>query len=113
MAEVNADRCSAWHRNGSDGWTLGDWGNAMAGEAGEVCNAIKKLRRIEVEIVSVNDADRQIDTKEQAKAKIGEEIADTILYLDLIASRLGINVPDEIVKKFNSVSEKYGFEHRL
>ncbi len=92
---------------------MGDWGNAMAGEAGEVCNAIKKLRRIETGLRNINAKGRRLYTRDKAVAKIGEELADTFLYLDLIASRLGIDLGDEVVKKFNKTSDQYGFEIKL
>lgn len=114
LREVNVARCNRWHPpTGLESWSVSDWAVAMAGEAGEVCNAVKKLRRAEDMITSLNDAGRQIDSKAQAVAVIGEELADTFLYLDLLAARLGIDLEAEIVAKFNSVSAKYDFPERL
>lgn len=94
-------------------WTISDWACAMAGEAGEIYNAVKKLNRLRDNLPSKNEPERQIDSYEEAVSKIGEEIADTVLYLNLLSIRLGINLENEIKKKFNSVSEKYGFPERL
>ena len=116
FAEVtreNIARCNRWHKNGITDWSPERWAVAMQGEAGEVCNALKKLFRIEDEIANINDPDRQISTREGAIAKIGEEIADTFLYLNLLACRLGISLEAEVIAKFNSTSEKYGFPERL
>lgn len=107
LREANLSRCSRWHPLNS--WTPADWGVAMAGEAGEVCNAIKKMRRMTDGIVGNNDPANTAD----AVAAIGDEIADTLIYLDLLAARLDINLTDVVVAKFNKVSERNGFPERL
>jgi len=109
LREINAQRCLRWHPGGIDEWSVSDWGVAMAGEAGEVCDAIKKLRRIETGAKNLSD----IKTTEQALEAIGIELADTVLYCDLLAQRLRIKLSVYIQRKFNSVSEKYGFPERL
>lgn len=113
VTAINVARCDRWHHGGLTDWSVADWAVAMAGEAGEVCNAVKKLRRVKDEIASISDPDRQLSTKQEAVAKIGEELADTFLYLNLLAVRLGIHLPTEIVRKFNATSERYGFPERL
>jgi NTP pyrophosphatase (non-canonical NTP hydrolase) len=113
VTAVNLARCNRWHPGGIEDWTPERWAVAMAGEAGEVCNALKKLFRIEDEIANISDPDRQLSTRSEAVAKIGEEIADTFLYLNLLACRLAIDLPTEIRAKFNSTSEKYGFPERI
>lgn len=114
LTKVNYKRCRRWHKSEDlSDWTISDWACAMAGEAGEVCNAVKKLNRLRDNLPSKNEPGRQIDSYEEAVSKIGEEIADTVLYLNLLSIRLGINLEKEVKKKFNSVSEKYGFPERL
>lgn len=113
VTQANVARCDRWHRGGLADWSVADWAVAMAGEAGEVCNAVKKLRRVEDEIANISDADRQLSTRAEAVKKIGEEIADTFLYLNLLAVRLGIDLPTEVIAKFNATSERYGFPERL
>lgn len=113
MRTTNLARCERWHKFGIAEWSVADWAVAMAGEAGEVCNAVKKLRRVEGDIANISEPGRQISTQAEAVAKIGEEIADTILYLDLLAARLNIDIPREVRAKFNKVSEVYGFPERL
>lgn len=110
---VSRDRCRRWHPGGMDEWSVSDWAVAMLGEAGEACNAIKKLRRIETGALNINDPGRQLTERNTAIAAIGEELADTMIYLDLLAQRLGINLADEVVKKFNATSARYGFPERL
>jgi NTP pyrophosphatase (non-canonical NTP hydrolase) len=113
VTRQNVARCDRWHKGGMNDWSVADWAVAMAGEAGEVCNAVKKLRRVEDEIANISDADRQLSTRDAAIKKIGEEIADTFLYLNLLAVRLGLHLPSEVVQKFNATSERYGFPERL
>lgn len=109
ISAINLARCNRWHPGGLDEWSVSDWAVAMAGEAGEVCNAVKKLRRVEDSLAQVTGP----STREQAIREIGDELADTYLYLDLLAHRLGIDLPEAITRKFNAVSVKVGFPERL
>ncbi len=102
---VSSSRCEKWH--GDKPWSLSDWGVAMAGEAGETCNVIKKLNRIRDGIVG------NIGEEEEFRAQLGEEIADTVIYLDLLANAAGINLESAIINKFNKVSIKNDFSERL
>jgi NTP pyrophosphatase (non-canonical NTP hydrolase) len=81
----------------TEDWSLADWACAAAGEMGELCNKIKKLRRGE-----------DIPTKE-----IADEIADTITYLDLLADKLNISLPEAIRSKFNEVSDRVNSNVKL
>lgn len=114
LAKVNATRVKRWHPYGITSWSITDWACAAAGEMGEVCNAVKKLRRVENEIANrSDDPSRLIANKPQAILAIGEEIADTIIYLDLLAQRLGIDIASFVIEKFNRTSEQYGFPEKL
>lgn len=42
-----------------------------------------------------------------------DELADVIIYADLIAARLGIDLGDAVRRKFNEVSELREAEERL
>src|SRR5690349_3041507 len=55
-------------------WTPAEWAVAMAGESGEVCNAVKKLRRLEDGTNTAKDP----QTEAEAVQAIADEIADTI-----------------------------------
>lgn len=113
FSALNLTRCGRWHPEGIAVWSVADWAVAMAGEAGEVCNAVKKLRRIEDEVANISDADRQLSTRAEAYDKIGAEIADTVIYCDLLAQRMGLSLSDLVRKKFNATSERYSFPERL
>ena len=93
-----------------EGWTGADWSNAMMGEAGEAANVVKKLRRIETEIVGVDVSD---EAREDLVNQLGWELADTIAYVDLLAAYYRIDLARAVRTKFNFVSEREGFEERL
>ena len=107
LRHKNAERCKLWHPGGVNDWSLSDWGVAMAGEAGEALNVIKKLNRERDGLVG--------NTQKQAEleAALGEELADVAIYLDLLAQRAGVNLAQAIIDKFNKVSVKNGFPTRL
>jgi NTP pyrophosphatase (non-canonical NTP hydrolase) len=93
----------------TDDWTLGDWGNALAGEVGELCNVVKKLRRHEA------GASLAYNTPEATElyAKFEEEVADVLLYLDLLCWKVGVS-PNQLLRglrdKFNLVSRAQGWD---
>ena len=108
VSRINLERALVWHPGGLEEWSIADWSNAMAGEAGEVCNAVKKLRRIETGARQANGL-----TREEAIKAIAQEIGDTYLYLNLLAMRLDINIEDAIRDTFNRVSDREGFSQRI
>lgn len=90
----------------------------MAGEVGECCNEIKKLRRI---AATPEDAATPKDNKgyrdqlsySEHVENVGKELADIIIYADLLAARLGISLEAVIVQKFNEVSARVNSNIRL
>lgn len=109
IREMNKERSKDWHRD-SKPWTVADWSNAAAGEMGEVCNKVKKLRRIETGMTVQRSQSADPDV---IRGQIGEEVADTFLYLDLLCAHLGIDMELAILHKFNRVSVEQGFPQRL
>ena len=98
---ANVKRCEQVFHKLHD-WTPAEWAVAMAGECGEACNAVKKLRRVADGTNTAKDP----QTHEEAVAAIAAELADTIIYADLLAARLGIDLGDAVVAKFNVVSDR-------
>jgi NTP pyrophosphatase (non-canonical NTP hydrolase) len=86
----NVERCNAAF-GPHDDWSLTDWALAFIGEAGEICNEVKKLRR----------QDGTGSTE-----RLATEIADAFTYLDLLAARANIDIWPAVVAKFNEVSTK-------
>lgn len=100
LRKANVDRCNdAYHP--IEDWTPTDWACAAAGEMGEACNLIKKARRKDYVI-----SDRE-------RTEIGFEIADTVVYLDLLAARMGIDLGAAVRSKFNVVSNRFGCKIKL
>lgn len=104
---ISFARALRWHPEGIDSWSLSDWGVALAGECGELCNVIKKMNRVRDSLNQRAVDPGQLDT--QLKMEIG----DVYLYLDLLARRAGMNLEDCIRDTFNRVSEREGFPERL
>jgi NTP pyrophosphatase (non-canonical NTP hydrolase) len=74
-------------------WGLSQWSNACLGELGEAANVIKKIER----------GDFTLDT---AREDLGKELADVMIYLDLLAHAAGISLDTATINKFNEVSER-------
>ena len=76
--------------DGSD-WSDSDWLQAVIGELGEYANLKKKVLRGDLDF-------------EQAYPMLADELADVVIYLDILAFRLGIDLGEQIISKFNRVS---------
>lgn len=83
-------------------WSLAEWSNALAGEAGEVCNLTKKMARDD------GTRNRKKDLEE-----LGKEIADVVCYASLLASACGFDLEDITIQKFNEVSKRKDSKIRL
>ena len=108
VSKQNLERCKAWHPNGLKDWSETDWACAMAGEAGELCNVIKKLRRLQGETERVGRG-----TRNELLAQAATEIGDTYIYLDLLCQRLSLDMWTCISDSFNRVSERENLPQRL
>lgn len=110
VSEANRIRAARWHPGfpDDDTWSIADWCLAMVGEAGEAANVVKKLLRVNQGIVGKLDP-----SFPDLMKQLGEELADTFLYLDLLATKAGIDLPSVIVDKFNAVSVRQGFPDRI
>lgn len=90
LRKANVERCETSFKHSINDWSFTDWATATAGELGELCNLIKKIRR-----------GQEINHKD-----VADEIADTAIYLDLLAAAMGVNLGESVRDKFNEVSEK-------
>ena len=96
LRSMNVARCTeVFHA--LENWTPTDWSNAMAGEVGETCNLTKKMLRGEV----------------ITKRELADEIADVVIYADLLSARCNISLEDAIRNKFNEVSAKKDSRYTL
>jgi len=96
LRETNVSRCKDDIRS-LDDWNPLEWGGALAGEVGELCNFLKKMRRGD-----------KIKKKE-----IAHELADVITYADLLAARLDVDLEKAVKEKFNIVSKRWKSKYRL
>lgn len=96
LREANVERSHEVYHQVEE-WSPTDWATALAGEVGEVCHVVKQWRR----------------NKFPSIRELADEIADTVLYADLLAERFGIDLGEAIRRKFNATSEKAGSEVML
>lgn len=80
--------------DGSD-WNPSQWLQAVVGELGEYANLRKKVER----------GDMTID---EARPALADELADVVIYLDILASQLGVNLGEAVMSKWNRTSKKVG-----
>jgi NTP pyrophosphatase (non-canonical NTP hydrolase) len=85
--------------DGSD-WDRAAWLEAMVGEVGEYANFSKKYRRGDI-------------SEGEFMLQAQKELADVLIYLDLLAFNLGIDLTLAVRSKFNEVSERVGSDVRL
>lgn len=108
LRRANVNRQVEWE-NAQDKTSLSYLGNAIAGEVGEACNIIKKLER---EALGLRGS-------RATSQDLADELADVIIYIDLLAARFDIDLEEAIRSKFNKTSIKYnldtiiGPEHRF
>lgn len=112
LRRVNTARCQRWHPGFPDdeAWTISDWSNALAGEVGEAANVVKKIRRVDLGTLSPNSRE---GNREALLANLGEELADAVIYADLLAAKAHIDLARRVRTKFNGVSIREGWPERL
>ena len=105
----NRRRCEA--ANGFNhpirGWSLSDWFTAVTGELGEAANIAKKLNRVRDGIPGNSE------TPDELRAALADEIADTFIYLDLLAQSEGIDIGEAVLEKFQKTSKKIGYDDAM
>jgi NTP pyrophosphatase (non-canonical NTP hydrolase) len=104
FSRVNLARCESpkGFNHALHSWSLSDWFTAVTGELGEAANIAKKLNRVRDGI----PGNKQ--TPEQLRAMLARELADTFIYLDLLAQSAGVDLPAAVVRVFNAKSDELG-----
>lgn len=103
---INQARSDRWMA-GSPGWTILEVAGELCGEAGELTNICKKLRRLEMGVPGNKLSD--VGLREQARGECG----DVMVVLMLVASKLGIDLEDAVREAFNRKSIEMGFPERI
>jgi NTP pyrophosphatase (non-canonical NTP hydrolase) len=105
FSAANRARCE--HRDGFNmplaSWTMSDWMTAALGELGEAANVVKKLNRARDGIIGNSES------PELLTVMLKDELADTFIYLDLMAQAAGFDLEDVVRDKFNRTSHKIGY----
>ncbi len=101
LREANRNRQQEWP--GNDKADVAFRALEVAGEAGELSEAVKKLLR----------AERGIKGSTATVDDVASEMGDLLVSLDLLADALGIDLGRAVEKKFNRTSEKYGMRTRI
>ena len=91
LRQANPERCKAFGHTVEEMGPL-FWAVATAGECGEMCNLIKKKYRGDVMPDFIID--------------LSKEVADQIIYLDLLCKFYNINMEESVIQKFNEVSDR-------
>jgi NTP pyrophosphatase (non-canonical NTP hydrolase) len=78
--------------DGSD-WSPSMWLQAVVGELGEYANLRKKVER----------GDMTID---EARPMLAKELADVVIYLDILAFQNGVDLGVATMEKWNETSKK-------
>ena len=76
---------------------------ATMGELGEAANVAKKLNRVRDGITGNDKSEAEL------REMLKDEIADTAIYLDLMAQSQGFLLSDAVETKFAKTSEKIGY----
>ncbi len=105
FSAANLERCRSRQGFNHDleSWSLSDWMTATVGELGEAANVVKKLNRCRDGITG-NTA-----PKSALQASLRLEIADTFIYLDLLAQAAGFSLEDAVRDAFNAKSGQIGY----
>ncbi|EEE43363.1 MazG-like family protein [Roseibium alexandrii] len=101
LREANITRQKEWP--GNDQADIAFRGLEVAGEFGEVAEALKKYLR----------GTRGIKGSTADLQDVADEMADAIIALDLLADQMGIDLGAAVAQKFNRTSKKYGLVTRL
>lgn len=109
FAEANLARCMSdqGFEHPLNSWTLSDWMTATMGELGEAANVAKKLNRVRDGIGGNKEQ------PDELRQMLADEIADTFIYLDLLAQSEGLRLDEIVYSKFNRTSEKIGYPVKL
>lgn len=101
LREANQIRQQEWP--GNDQADIAFRTLEVAGEFGEVAEAIKKYLR----------AERGIRGSTATLEDVAEEMADAVIALDLLADKLGLDLGKAVRRKFDKTSAKYDLQTRL
>lgn len=104
LRSANLVRVPHFGCGGLHDWSVAERGNELAGETGELCNVLKKIKRAQ---------SRGEEVPAGLLMHAAEELGDVIICADLIAAQLGIDLERSAADKFNRTSRKIDSPVRL
>lgn len=109
FSRMNRERCQApdGFNHQLDSWSTSDWFTAVLGELGEAANIAKKLNRAR-DGVPGNTA-----SEIELRVQLQRELADTFIYLDLLAQSIGADLSEIVPIVFDMKSKEIGFPDSL
>ena len=105
FSEINRRRCESpkGFNHALSSWSLSDWMTATAGELGEAANIIKKMNR------NRDGIPGNVESASDLRAMLADELADVVIYLDLLAQAAGFDLETVRDAKFAKTSAKIGY----
>jgi NTP pyrophosphatase (non-canonical NTP hydrolase) len=95
LRDANKKRVPYFHDAHAAPWTPAQWLQAVVGELGEYANLRKKVERGDF-------------TLAEALPELANELADVVIYLDILATELGIDLGPAVMRKWNTKAEERG-----
>jgi NTP pyrophosphatase (non-canonical NTP hydrolase) len=97
---VNVARSVEGWKHPLESWSPSDWLIAVGGEVGEALNVVKKLNRVRDGITFGAQT-----TAEALTADLADELADAVIYCDLLAARFGVEIDNRSFDEFRAATE--------
>jgi hypothetical protein len=110
LRAVNVSRCVNGFGHTLDSWSVAEWMCAALGELGEAANVARKMLRHRDGVAGNQGEDRDLEV---LHAKLRRELADAVIYVDLVAASQGIDLGAAVRLAFNSKSDEIGAVERL
>lgn len=113
LSAVNLARCTApdGFNHPLASWSVAEWTNAVAGEAGEACNLAKKLIRHRDGVAGNYKPEDQ--DQANLRRRIAEELADVVIYCDLAMAAVGYDFATTVREIFNRKSAELGSHYMV
>lgn len=106
LRSVNLARCEEGFHHSLKSWSPSQWLVAVGGEVGEALNVVKKITRVTDGLGQFHDTD-----VDQLRLKLGGELADCVIYLDLLLARFDLQI--DIAFVYGPEGEAVPDTHRL
>jgi len=105
FSRINRERCESpcGFNHALHSWSTSDWFTATVGELGEAANVAKKLNRVRDGVAGNKES------TDELREQLGRELADTFIYLDLLAQSVGVDLSEVVPEVFDRKSIEIGY----